>query len=60
MNNHKSKLFVSRNTLYDIANALSRKFDIPLIEDLGLYLGIPVLHGRMTERLFHFIVSKLQ
>lgn len=57
-NTQKSKLFTSKNTVKQIALHLSQTFGIPLTEDLGVYLGILVVHGRLSHQLLDFIVSK--
>lgn len=60
INTHKYKLFMSIKTLEDLEATLSKPFDIPLTNDLGIYLGMPMVHGRKTQKLFSFIVAKVQ
>lgn len=42
-----------------MAQHISRKFNISLVEDLGKYLGLPILHGRAAKGIFEFILSKV-
>lgn len=51
---------MSIKTLEDLEATLSKPFDIPLTNDLGIYLGMPMVHGRKTQKLFSFIVAKVQ
>ncbi|KAI5658594.1 hypothetical protein M9H77_27387 [Catharanthus roseus] len=59
INVHKSKLFLSRNTQATLGEALSRTFETPLTEDLGVYLGMPIVHGRKSHNLYKFIIAKV-
>lgn len=45
----KSKLFVSQNVGQRLAKKLSKEFNITLTENLGKYLGIPLLHSRVNK-----------
>ncbi|GKV48718.1 hypothetical protein SLEP1_g55522 [Rubroshorea leprosula] len=44
----KSKLFVSPNIQGQLANSFSSACGIPLTHYLGIYLGVPIIHGRRT------------
>lgn len=52
----KSKLFVSAN----INRRLSNLCRIPLTNDLGKYLGIPLFHSRVNKNHFNQIIEKVQ
>lgn len=56
----KSKLFLSPNTTWGTAQLLSRRFDILQTQDLGKYLGLPLLRGRAGIKTFSFIVEKVK
>lgn len=60
MNLHKSKLFTSPGVPNGVANMLSRRCGIPRTSDLGLYLGAPMLHGRVTKDSHRFIVDRME
>lgn len=56
----KSKLLVSKNTPSSLARCISQQVEIPLTQDLGVYLGMPLLHGRATKRTYGFLVDKVR
>lgn len=60
MNMQKSKLVVSPNTSPNITNTLSQRFEVLITKDLGLYLGLPIIHGRAGAALFEFLLSKVR
>lgn len=41
----KSKLFISQNITHAAANRIRHVGGIALTNDLGRYLGVPVIHG---------------
>lgn len=49
VNLNKSKLFISHNVPRVRARRLSALTGISLTNDLGKYLGVPLIHGRVTE-----------
>ncbi|KAG5529761.1 hypothetical protein RHGRI_030220 [Rhododendron griersonianum] len=56
----KSKLFVSPNVPRNKARRLSAASGISLTNDLGKYLGIPLLHKRVSKDHFNHILEKIQ
>ncbi|GKU95851.1 hypothetical protein SLEP1_g9158 [Rubroshorea leprosula] len=56
----KSKLYISPNIQSNVANALSSLCGIPLTCNLGVYLGVPIIHGRSTTATYKYIVEKIQ
>lgn len=56
----KSKMFVSKNFSSNYARSLSYQCGIPLTQDLGKYLGSPLLHKRINKSLFNDILEKLR
>lgn len=59
MNPAKSKLFVFSNLSRDLANNLSLTNGIPLTDHLGVYLGVPIVHGRASKELYSPLVDKV-
>ena len=57
MNLSKSKLFTSPGVSIDMSILLSRKSGIPRTDDLGVYLGAPAIHGRITKLMHQHIVD---
>ena len=47
----KSQLFVSKNVDINLTRQLSQISRIPLISNLGRYLGVNSIHGRATQDL---------
>lgn len=52
-------MFVSRNVGSQLSNRLSRISGIALTHDLGKYLGISVLHKRMSKNTFTDVLGKV-
>jgi len=44
----KSQVFFSKNTNQRMAKAISEALEIPITQDLGNYLGMPIINGRVT------------
>ena len=44
----------------DITHALSTYSNIPVTEDMGTYLGIPLVHGRIKKALKDKLLNKMQ
>ena len=60
INLQKSVMFVSPNIHRSKANALHFTTHIPITKDLGKYLGVPLIHGRLNKGSCAFIVEKVQ
>ncbi|GKV09037.1 hypothetical protein SLEP1_g20594 [Rubroshorea leprosula] len=56
----KSKLYVSQNIQRHIATSLSNACGIPLTSDMGMYLGVRILHGRQTKDTYKHLLEKIQ
>ena len=46
---HKSMVFFSKNTQASTAQGFSQELNMPITDDLGRYLGMPLIHGRVTK-----------
>lgn len=57
LNVGKSKLFVSKNMNDVRTRALSQQSGIPLTVDLGVYLGVPIRHGRASASSYQYIID---
>lgn len=60
MNLAKSKLFISPNVPRKSMTLLSSACGIPLADDLGLYLGVPIVHKRASKELYGRLVDKVR
>ena len=43
----------------ETSNSISAELGIPLTDDLGKYLGIPTINGRVSRNTFHFILDRI-
>lgn len=57
---HKSKVFFSKNLSNDVAANLSSVLGINRPDDLGVYLGAPLLHQRASKHSSSFIIEKMK
>ncbi|CAL1384036.1 unnamed protein product [Linum trigynum] len=60
VNLHKSAMFVSPNVHRDKAQRLSARAGISLTNDLGRYLGISAINGKVTKERYHQLLLKIQ
>lgn len=60
VNFQKSKLFCSANVPQHIALKLSFMCAMSLTNDLGTYLGAPLIHGRFNHAHCNSIIEKIQ
>lgn len=60
VNVSKSKLYVSPNVNEVQARRLGKLTGIPITKDFGMYLGVPVLHSRVTRRTYSYLVEKVK
>lgn len=56
----KSKLFTSDNTSLGLARALSSTSGIPVTSDLGVYLGVPIKHGRLSSMSYQYLLDRIK
>lgn len=59
MNLGKSVMFVSSNIHRWTARNLAECFETSLTDDLGRYLGVRIVHQRLTKRIYSAIVEKV-
>lgn len=55
----KTHIFFSKNVDGAIKNHLACLSGFKLTEDLGKYLGVPIIHERVSRRSFQFILQKV-
>lgn len=56
----KSRMFASRNVHASRANQCRQALGIALSADLGKYLGVPLIHKRVTKATFAPVVDKVR
>jgi len=52
----KSRVFLSQNVGWHKKHELSESSGIQVTEDLGKYLGVPILHKKVTQHTYQFAV----
>ncbi|KAE8657871.1 hypothetical protein F3Y22_tig00116976pilonHSYRG00007 [Hibiscus syriacus] len=60
VNPQKYKIFFSPNTDVEIASSICSILGFSQVSDLGCYLGVSVIHKRVTCSSFHYIINKLK
>ncbi|KAA3473450.1 LINE-1 reverse transcriptase isogeny [Gossypium australe] len=55
-----SNIFFSKNTGADTRNQISQLFGFQEVQNLGMYLGVPLLHDRVTKNTLNFVVDKIR
>lgn len=55
----KSSIFFFKKVKEQEANILSATISIPHTSDLGKYLGVPILHNRITKRTYQYLVDRV-
>ncbi|CAN1148091.1 LINE-1 retrotransposable element ORF2 protein [Linum perenne] len=59
INRNKSKVFFSKNTPRHLSRDIVSLLEIGATQNLGRYLGAPVLHGRVTKSTYDFLIDRL-
>ncbi|CAI0395768.1 unnamed protein product [Linum tenue] len=60
VNYNKSAIFVSANIERRRARWLSRRASIPLTVDIGRYLGVNAIHGRVSKARYQELILRIQ
>lgn len=60
VNHEKTQVFFSKKFHWDRRKEISRTLGFSSTDDLGKYLGIPILHKRVTKSNFQFVVDKVK
>ncbi|CAL1358445.1 unnamed protein product [Linum trigynum] len=55
----KSVVFFAKNTNRTISSSTTSILGMPATQDLGRYLGVPVLHGRVTKDTYRYILDRI-
>ncbi|KAK3211992.1 hypothetical protein Dsin_016698 [Dipteronia sinensis] len=56
----KSRIHCSKNVSHSIARVLANVCGSPVSKNLGNYLGVPLIHGRITKDTYKEIIEKTQ
>lgn len=60
INHQKSSLLFSNNTSDEVQQSISNVFRVPVVTDMGKYLGIPSIHRRLKNESFDGILDRIQ
>ncbi|CAL1355372.1 unnamed protein product [Linum trigynum] len=55
----KLRIFFSHNVSNVVETALSAALDIPVTKNLGRYLGVPVIHGRVSKATYTNLIDRI-
>ncbi|CAN1822367.1 Putative ribonuclease H protein At1g65750 [Linum perenne] len=58
-NKPKSRFYFLRNTHLQISAEVTSILGIAATPNLGTYLGVPILHGRVTKNTYYFLSDRL-
>lgn len=56
----KTWVFSSKNVARHVRNVLCTNISVLETEDLGKYLGVPLLHARVTKKAYQYIIDKIR
>ena len=59
MSQEKTKIYFSRNVNHNRATEISEAFGFSLTGDLGKYLGVPLIHKRVSANGFSYVTNRL-
>lgn len=59
VNATKSKAWYSPNTPLSLIRTVTGNFGIPSTTDLGKYLGVPFVHGRLRSQPFGYLLDRI-
>lgn len=60
VNNSKSHIYISPNTPIESMNAICSVIGFERVDDLGVYLDMPLFHARVGKHSFEFIVDNVR
>lgn len=59
VNGGKSRIWYSPNTPLNLIQSITKEFGIPSTNDLGKYLGVPLVHTRLRSRQFNYLIDRV-
>ncbi|KAE8676059.1 hypothetical protein F3Y22_tig00111634pilonHSYRG00065 [Hibiscus syriacus] len=60
INMQKTTIYYSKNVDLDLKNSISASFGFQEVQNLGKYLGVPLLHSQITKASYSYIVSRVR
>lgn len=59
MSEAKTRIYFSKNVDNSVKRSIYEIAGFQVTDDLGKYLGVPILHKRVNQRSFRFILDKV-
>ncbi|KAE8719829.1 hypothetical protein F3Y22_tig00109925pilonHSYRG00012 [Hibiscus syriacus] len=59
INMQKTTIYYSKNVDLDLKNSINASFGFQEVQNLGKYLGVPLLHSQITKASYSYIVSRV-
>ncbi|CAN1121711.1 Putative ribonuclease H protein At1g65750 [Linum perenne] len=59
INKEKSRIFLSSKINRNVSREVSECLGIAATQNLGRYLGVPVIHGRVTKATYEYILDRM-
>ncbi|CAN1178262.1 Putative ribonuclease H protein At1g65750 [Linum perenne] len=56
----KSRVYFSKNTSRTVSRRICEALDIQATQNLGRYLGVPIIHGRNSKDLYNYIIDRME
>ncbi|XP_072075678.1 uncharacterized protein [Arachis hypogaea] len=56
---HKTRIFFSKNVRNNVRRDISEALGFARTDDLGKYLGVSILHSRVSGHTYHDIINKI-
>ena len=53
----KTKVFFSKNVSASLAEDISRRSGFQITKDMGKYLGVPLLHQKVTKNTYSYLIE---
>ncbi|GMI86798.1 hypothetical protein HRI_002349100 [Hibiscus trionum] len=56
----KTQIYFSKNVSHDIRVSIGQSLGFEVVEDLGKYLGVPLLHKRVSKATYAYLLEKME
>lgn len=60
VNRSKTRVWFSTNTLVYLQNSICSEFKVKQTSDLEIYLGVPLIHGRLRKLHFRYLIDRAE
>ncbi|CAN1809470.1 Putative ribonuclease H protein At1g65750 [Linum perenne] len=56
----KSRAYFSKNVKRTVVQEVCGALNIQATQNLGRYLGVPIIHGRNSNNLYHYLIDRME